>query len=76
MAQRVSADPTSNDTTLGLDGQRPQVPVGPCPMGDNGDSAKPNATDLVAELNLRRLRDSYAGRGSAAYHPGVPVALL
>jgi transposase len=32
--------------------------------------------DLVAQLDLRRLRDSYDGRGSAAYHPEMLVALL
>jgi transposase len=32
--------------------------------------------DIVAQLDLRVLRDSYAGRGSAAYHPEMLVALL
>jgi len=32
--------------------------------------------DLVAQLDLRALRESYDGRGSAAYHPEMLVALL
>ncbi len=32
--------------------------------------------DVVAELNLRPLYDSYAGRGSAAVDPGILLALL
>jgi len=32
--------------------------------------------DLVAQLDLRILRESYDGRGSAAYHPEMLVALL
>jgi transposase len=32
--------------------------------------------DLVGQLDLRSLRDSYDGRGSAAYHPEMLVALL
>jgi transposase len=31
--------------------------------------------DLVAQLDLRTLRESYDGRGSAAYHPEMLVAL-
>ncbi len=32
--------------------------------------------ELVDQLDLRVLRESYAGRGSAAYHPEMLVALL
>jgi transposase len=32
--------------------------------------------DLVSQLDLREMRDSYDGRGSAAYHPEMLVALL
>jgi len=32
--------------------------------------------DVVSNLDVRPLRDSYAGRGSAAYHPEMLVALL
>lgn len=32
--------------------------------------------DIVARLDLRSIRDSYAGCGSAAYHPEMLVALL
>ena len=32
--------------------------------------------DLVSQLDLRQIRDSYAGRGSAAYHPEMLIALL
>lgn len=32
--------------------------------------------EMVEQLDLRSLRDSYAGRGSAAYHPEMLVALL
>jgi transposase len=32
--------------------------------------------EIVEQLDLRALRDSYAGRGSAAYHPEMLVALL
>lgn len=32
--------------------------------------------DLVAQLDLRAMRASYDGRGSAAYHPEMLVALL
>jgi transposase len=32
--------------------------------------------DLVAQLDLRAMRESYDGRGSAAYHPEMLVALL
>lgn len=32
--------------------------------------------ELVEQLDLRVLRESYAGRGSAAYHPEMLVALL
>ncbi len=32
--------------------------------------------EVVAQLDLRVLRESYAGRGSAAYHPEMMVALL
>jgi transposase len=32
--------------------------------------------ELVTQLDLRVLRESYAGRGSAAYHPEMLVALL
>ena len=32
--------------------------------------------DLVGQLDLRILRASYDGRGSAAYHPEMLVALL
>ncbi len=32
--------------------------------------------DVVSRLDLRPLRDSYSGRGSAAYHPEMMVALL
>jgi transposase len=32
--------------------------------------------ELVEQLDLRALRESYAGRGSAAYHPEMLVALL
>jgi transposase len=32
--------------------------------------------EIVEQLDLRTLRDSYAGRGSAAYHPEMLVALL
>jgi transposase len=32
--------------------------------------------EVVEQLDLRALRESYAGRGSAAYHPEMLVALL
>ena len=32
--------------------------------------------EVVEQLDLRSLRESYAGRGSAAYHPEMLVALL
>ena len=32
--------------------------------------------EIVEQLDLRALRESYAGRGSAAYHPEMLVALL
>jgi transposase len=32
--------------------------------------------EIVEQLDLRPLRESYAGRGSAAYHPEMLVALL
>jgi transposase len=32
--------------------------------------------DMVGQLDLRAIRDSYDGRGSAAYHPEMLVALL
>jgi transposase len=32
--------------------------------------------DVVSNLDVRPLRDSYSGRGSAAYHPEMLVALL
>src|SRR5579863_781751 len=32
--------------------------------------------DIVTRLDLRQIRDSYAGCGSAAYHPEMLVALL
>lgn len=32
--------------------------------------------EIVEQLDLRVLRESYAGRGSAAYHPEMLVALL
>jgi transposase len=32
--------------------------------------------DIVGRLDLRQIRDSYAGCGSAAYHPEMLVALL
>ena len=32
--------------------------------------------EVVEQLDLRALRNSYAGRGSAAYHPEMLVALL
>ncbi len=32
--------------------------------------------DIVGRLDLRQIRDSYAGSGSAAYHPEMLVALL
>jgi transposase len=32
--------------------------------------------DTVAQLDLRAIRDSYEGRGSAAYHPEMLAALL
>lgn len=32
--------------------------------------------DLVSQLDIRVMRESYDGRGSAAYHPEMLVALL
>ncbi len=32
--------------------------------------------EIVEQLDLRRLTEAYSGRGSAAYHPGMKVALL
>jgi transposase len=32
--------------------------------------------EIVSKLDLRRLKSSYAGRGEAAYHPEMMVALL
>ena len=34
------------------------------------------SVDVVAQLDLRQMRNSYAGCGSAAYHPEMLVALL